>query len=201
MPLQPATALPSPEPLKDVQAGQEPPAPSAVAPAPEPPPTPAPPVPVPAVHVTAIGDSVMVGAADQLVQTIGDIDIDAEVGRAAWEVVNIVRQRDPATLGQIVVIHIGNNGQFLASEFDQIMQSLGGTRLVVFVNLKVPRSWEAADNQMLATNVARYPNARLVDWHAASINQPQFFCSDGFHLRPEGAQAYAQLIADSLSAP
>ena len=135
----PTPPQPSSEPLKDVQASQKQPPPSAVAPAPEPLPTPASPVTVPPVHVTAIGDSVMVGAADQLVQAIGDIDIDAEVGREAWEVVNIVRERDPATLGQIVVIHIGNNGQFLASEFDQIMQSLGGTRRVVFVNLKVTR--------------------------------------------------------------
>jgi hypothetical protein len=53
----------------------------------------------------------------------------------------------------------------------------------------------------LAEGVARYPNAVLVDWHAASIDHPDFFWGDGIHLRPEGAQAYAQLIAASLGAP
>ncbi len=142
----------------------------------------------------------MLGAANALVQAIGDIEVDAAVGRQGWEVVNIVRERDPATFGNTVVIHIGNNGQFVQDEFDQIMQSLANVPRVIFVDLKVPRSWEDQDNEMLAENVGRYPNARLLDWHAASVDHPEYFRDDGFHLSAEGAQAYAQLIAAALGA-
>ena len=54
---------------------------------------------------------------------------------------------------------------------------------------------------MLAEGVTRYSAAVLVDWHAASVDRPDFFWSDGIHLRPEGAQYYAQLIAFYVAAP
>ena len=80
------------------------------------------------------------------------------------------------------------------------MELLAGVRKVVFVNLTVPRDWEAPNNAVLAEQVARYSNADLVDWHGASADHPEFF-QDGVHLQPEGAQAYAKLIAASLRAP
>jgi peptidoglycan/LPS O-acetylase OafA/YrhL len=204
-----AAAAPTPAPpnVPSQAAGQEqPPAPSASTPAqsqPAPPPPPAPaPAVAPPVRVTAIGDSVMLGAADALVSAIGNIEVDAVVGRQAWEAVNILRQyRDAGTLGDVVVVHMGNNGQFVASEFDQMMEALAAVHRVVFVSVKVPRSWEGPNNSMLAENVARYSNAVLVDWRAASIDHPEFFWDDGIHLRPEGAQAYAQLIAGAVMAP
>jgi len=73
-------------------------------------------------------------------------------------------------------------------------------RRVVFVNLKAPRDWEGPNNAVLAEGVKRYPNAVLVDWHAASVGRPEFFC-DGIHLQQQGAQAYAQLIAAYARAP
>jgi lysophospholipase L1-like esterase len=49
--------------------------------------------------------------------------------------------------------------------------------------------------------VKRYPNAVMVDWHAASANRPELLWTDGIHLRPEGAQFYANLIAALVKAP
>jgi peptidoglycan/LPS O-acetylase OafA/YrhL len=155
-----------------------------------------------AVHVTAVGDSVMLSAANELAQAVGDIEVDAQVGRQVSAAISLLRAKaDAGQLGEAVVIDLGTNGTFSASQFDEIMQVLGGTRRVVFVNLKVPRDWEGLNNAMLAQKVKDYPNAVLVDWHTASINQPQFFWDDGIHLRPEGAQVYAQLIVACLEAP
>ena len=44
----------------------------------------------------------------------------------------------------------------------------------------------------------KYKNAVLVDWHNIAADHPEFFYDDGIHLRPEGATAYAQLIAERL---
>jgi len=157
---------------------------------------------VPAVRVTAIGDSVMLGAANTLAPAIGNIEVDAAVGRQVSAAIDIMRAyRDAGRLGEVVVVHMGNNGTFSASQFDEMMQALADVRRVVFVNLKVPRNWEGSNNTVLAEGVARYPNSVLVDWHAASVDRPDFFWSDGIHLRPEAAQYYAQLIAASVGAP
>ena len=151
-------------------------------------------------HVFAIGDSVMVGAAPALQETFADIEIDAAVSRQAATAIDILRtRRDAGQLGDVVIVHMGTNGTFTTPEFDEMMQTLAGVSRVVFVNLKVPRPWEAADNAVIAAGVPRYPNATLVDWHTAGTNHPEYFWDDGIHLRPDGAQAYANMIATALT--
>lgn len=153
--------------------------------------------------VSAIGDSVMLGASANLEQKIGSVGvvetIDAEIGFQVQDVISILGQRQAAgQLGNVVVVHVGNNGPVSAEEFDEIMNILSGSRKVVFVNVKVPRRWEGPNNEVLAEGVGRYPNAVLVDWHGFSQERPQLFWDDGMHLRPEGAQAYTSLILQAI---
>ena len=152
--------------------------------------------------VSAIGDSVMLGAARELQRTIGDIDVDAAVSRQASDTIALLSaRRDAGQIGPVVVIHIGNNGTLTARQFDEIMQLLAGARRVVFLTVKVPRRWQDLNNAVLAEGVKRYPNAVLLDWHAASVGRPDLFYADGLHLRPEGARFYAELIAASITCP
>jgi hypothetical protein len=66
---------------------------------------------VPGVLVTAIGDSVMLGAAYDLAAVVSGLDLDAQVGRQGAAAVAIVRERAATgTLGSVLLIHIGNNG-------------------------------------------------------------------------------------------
>jgi peptidoglycan/LPS O-acetylase OafA/YrhL len=159
--------------------------------------------PAPTGRVTAIGDSVMIGAAAELQRALGDPDINAEVGRQAPAVVDVLRQRRAAgQLGDTVVVHIGSNGFLTSEQFDEMMQELAGVRRVVFVNVKVPRPWEGPNNEVLADGVRRYAkNAVLVDWHAASAGWPELFVEDGYHLQLEGQRLYADLIAAQVNAP
>jgi lysophospholipase L1-like esterase len=139
----------------------------------------------------------MVGAAGELQRAAGNnLDIDAEVGRQASTVIDILRERQATSrLGEVVVIDIGNNGTLTTEQFDEMMRVLEDVRNVVFVNVKVPRTWEQPNNEVLAEGVRRYPNTVLVDWYAASSNRPDFFVDDGYHLQPEGQQVFADLIA------
>jgi len=158
------------------------------------------PTDAPAPRITAIGDSVMLAAASDLTAAILNIEIDAEVGRPVPTAIDILRaRRNSGRLGEVVVMHIGNNSPFTTDQFDEMMGLMADVTRVVFVNLTVPRGWEGPNNAVLAAGVARYPNAVLVDWHSASADSPQLL-NDGVHLRPEGALAYAQLIAASVGA-
>ena len=106
------------------------------------------------------------------------------------------RQRRAAgRLGQVVVVHIGNNGYVSAKQFDELMQLLADLPRVVIVNLKEPRKWEAANNQVMADGVLRYPNAVLIDWHTYGLAHPELFAKDGIHIGAAGARAYTALIA------
>jgi peptidoglycan/LPS O-acetylase OafA/YrhL len=150
--------------------------------------------------VSAVGDSVMLGAADQLHRDIDNLAVmDAEVGLQASAAIDTLRwRRDSGQLGEVVIVHIGNNGIFTARQFDEMMQVLAGVRRVVFVNVDVPRAWAQPNNEVLAEGVRRYPNAVLVDWYSASLAHPEFFVSDGVHLTIEGQRVYAGLISERI---
>jgi hypothetical protein len=66
------------------------------------------------------------------------------------------------------------------------------------VNVKVPRVWEESNNDVLASGVARWPNAVLLDWHSLGSANPDVFLDDGVHLRPDGVRLYTQLILSGL---
>ena len=150
--------------------------------------------------VTAIGDSVMLGAAHALARALGVVDLDAEAGRSASAVVDVLRQRAAVgRVGSVVVIQVGDNGALRADRLDDALDLLSGARRVVVVNLRVPRAWEAPNNSILAEAVARHPNAVLVDWHAASEGRGDYLYDDQIHLKPEGAAVYASLIAQAIA--
>ncbi len=151
-------------------------------------------------RVTAIGDSVLLGANEALRGALGRVEIDAAIGRQVYTAVDILRALAAnGQLGDVVIIHLGNNGTFSARQFDEIMSLAGDSRRVVFVNVKVPRPWEASVNATLAEGGQRYANATMVDWHSVGGAQPELFWDDGIHLRPEGARVYANLIAAAIA--
>jgi len=151
-------------------------------------------------RVLAMGDSVMLSGAKELKKAIPKIEIDATVSRQlAAGITALKARRTAGTLGDVIVIHLGSNGTFSAKNFDQIMEVLADVPKVIFVNVKVPRSWERTNNAVIAAGVARYPNTLLVDWKAASNGHPELFAKDGFHLTPKGAVLYTSLIVESLN--
>jgi lysophospholipase L1-like esterase len=153
--------------------------------------------------VTAIGDSAMLGAVDALQQEIPNlVTIDARGSRQAPEAIGVLWQlRATGELGDVVIVHIGNNGVFADEHFDEMMRALRGVRKVLIVTVTVPEghSW-VPNNEVLAAGVRRYPNeAVLVDWYSASVGHPEYFW-DGIHLTPQGAWAYADLISATYEA-
>ena len=157
------------------------------------------PTPTPAVPISAVGDSVMAGAVTQLTAALPQIQIDAQRGRQASAVIKVLQaRRDAGQLGQVVVLHTGNNGGFSAAQFDTIMEILADVPHVIVVNVKVPRRWEAPNNRVIAEGAQRYSQVLLVDWRAATINRPELFWRDGIHLRPKGAELYAQMLGAAV---
>jgi lysophospholipase L1-like esterase len=148
-------------------------------------------------RITAIGDSVMLGAKTALEQRLGDVRVDAAVSRQFGNAIDIVREWHGAgILSDTVVIHMGTNGLITQGHIDAMMDILKDRKRVVFLNLKVPRRWEQPDNDVLGGNIPKYKNAVLI----VAAAHPEWFYEDGFHLRPDGQRAYADLIAQQTTA-
>ena len=152
--------------------------------------------------VTAIGDSIMIDAAPYLQQMLPGIVIDAKVGQQLTQVQSTV----PALLaahdiGTRLVIELGTNGPYSATQLNALLSSLGPTKKIVLVNTRVPKTWQTEVNTTIAAVVKAHPNATLVNWYADSASDPQYFYTDGVHLNPQGAQYYASLIVQALEGP
>jgi hypothetical protein len=157
--------------------------------------------------VSAVGDSVLLGAAGPVEQTLtgpagGAVLVNAAVSRHAGTCLQVLQTfAAKSVLAPLVIVHCGNNGALGVGFVDQVMRIVGRNRLVVFVNLKVPRSWQDTDNAELAHDVAPYPNARIFNWNdLGSLLNPQnmYFYADGYHLTPAGRAYYATHLLKAL---
>lgn len=150
------------------------------------------------VAVTAIGDSVMLGARRDLQASIPQIAVDASVSRQFHEAdEEAVKLAAFGALGPTVILHLGTNGPMTPGQIDHLMRVLGNRR-VLFLTIKVPRPWEGIVNQRVLDAARRWPNITVVDWIAFAAQHPEWFEKDGTHLNEVGRIAYAQFVRDHL---
>lgn len=158
--------------------------------------------------ITAIGDSVMKGAALALKAEgearlgEGRIAINAEESRPFAQAVSVVKAyKAQKRLGDVVVIHLGtNNSSIPDAQFERLMELLSDRRLVLFLNAKSDKE-EACDavNRALLRQAAGGANARVLDWNAVGAAHPELFYEDRTHLRPGGARFYAESILAEIA--
>jgi peptidoglycan/LPS O-acetylase OafA/YrhL len=155
-------------------------------------------------RVLAIGDSVMLGAAQDLADTVGpvkSIQVDAVQNRQFSQGVDTLQgYADRGQLpNDVVVVHLGTNGTINPDDFDRMMEILAHVRKVLIFNAKAPRPWEDQVNSTIQTEAKKYKNAVVIDWHTIGDAHPElFYESDEIHLKPEGAQFYADLVKQNL---
>ncbi len=151
-------------------------------------------------NVTAVGDSVMVGAAPGLYERFGQrIFIDAKVARQAAGVADIVTAlRQERGLGDVLLVHIGTNGTFTEEQIDDVVTAAQGTP-VVFLTVRANRSWIDDVNETLARTVPTEPGAYLADWKRFTLDHGDWFRDDTVHMTTEGIAAYSDFIHDTLT--
>lgn len=152
----------------------------------------------------AVGDSVMVAARSALLAEGGSgTRVDAQVGRQNDATLAVLeRYRDDGTLAltERLIVHIGTNGPLTQAQFDRLARVTADVPDVVIVNVRVPKSWEAQSNRVIADNVGSYERMRLADWYETS-KTPGVLGSDGVHPTPSGARVYARLALAARPAP
>ncbi len=150
-------------------------------------------------QVLIFGDSVVLGARAYLrAGHEAQVEVDSEIGRTSSTALprlrKLARQRK---LPPVVILHLGNNGWIYEEQVHEMMALLEAAQVarVVFVNARVAKRWQDRNNAVLATVVAQYPRAILVDWLKASESRREWFGGDGLHLTPAGATAFAALLS------
>ncbi|MGZ4125537.1 MAG: hypothetical protein ACXVQU_08295 [Actinomycetota bacterium] len=145
----------------------------------------------------AIGDSVMLGARDQLVAD--GFRVNAVVSRQFRDGPLLVRQLAAGGhLPRDLIVHLGTNGLLEPADCDAIVRAAGPDRHVFLVTDKVPRPYRDPNNARLRACAHRHRNATVIDWYGDSRYHAAWFYPDGYHLTPPGRVAYAAFLDRSV---
>lgn len=146
--------------------------------------------------VVGIGDSVLLGAIENLYQTFPNGYFDGKVSRTAWEVNPILQSlKNRNMLGNPIVLNLGANGDCPLSCKIEILETVED-RDVFWLN--VTNDNDVNVNGKLLSLAESYPNLHIIDWNAISSGHPEYFIADGIHLTGVGREAYTKAIYDSI---
>ena len=150
------------------------------------------------IPILAIGDSVMLGAANVLTQRGITVDaLKSRPFRQALEIANYVKSVN--RLGDFVIIHLGTNNYVDEKTLDEIMVPLADVDRVVMLTTHVPKKpWQDPNNELIRAMPNRYGNVTVLDWYTIAQEHPEYLYSDKIHLNLEGQAVYADLIMQAI---
>ncbi len=151
-------------------------------------------------NITALGDSVMSGAAPALYARIPGIKINARPILQWRDAPDIVRKMiAEGSMRKIVILNFGTNGGFKEPESEQALREvlalLGPDRRVVLVNTVGVSFWVQSTNERLVQISSEYPNTSVADWYSVVKDRPGLLHRDKTHPNDAGAIEYADLLA------
>lgn len=147
--------------------------------------------------ITMIGDSILLGASEELRQIFPDCIIDAKKNRQVEEGIEIIKNLDAQEkLGDTVIIALGTNGTFTDEVAEQILYCLGEERKIYWVTAYGRNlSWEDEVNEKIRQLSDTHDNIWVLDWEDIADEHEEWFCEDGIHLNAEGQAGYADFIS------
>ncbi|MCS4536314.1 acyltransferase family protein [Corynebacterium sp. HS2168-gen11] len=150
-------------------------------------------------RITALGDSVMLGAKPELDQRFPGIYVDAAVSRTLLVAPDLVTQlHNAGALDPFVVLGFGTNARFDPDVFDQMMQTIGQQRVVIVVMPYGDRSWISQSHDTIRGVLQKYSNVYMADWCSQAQSDASILYSDGIHPNDKGVIRYTNTIENAL---
>ena len=147
-------------------------------------------------QIVGIGDSVMLGAIQNLYQEFPNGYFDAEISRTAWVVNGKLKNlKNRNMLGEVIVFNLGANGDCSLECKMEIIKTCE-ERKVFWIN--VTNDNEVHFNDKLISLASKYSNLHIIDWETISNNHLEYFIADGIHLTEIGKKAYTKAIYDAI---
>jgi hypothetical protein len=141
----------------------------------------------------------MLNIAPNLKKKYAGITVDGKVSRQMADAIKLAPgYSEFNSTGKSVVVVLGTNGFFTDKQIDSFLDSFSKANIYL-VNTRVPRSWEKRVNEVLKKKAEDRDNVELIDWYSTAINHPEYFGSDGVHLKAIGAEALVNLISKALN--
>jgi hypothetical protein len=154
-----------------------------------------------AIAQLAIGDSVMLGAANELVElglTVGAVESRAFVNG----LVLVQQLTEQDRLPETMVVQLGGNGPIDEQHLAEFADLVADVDAVIMLTSAIDRDYNQLNTELITEYAATRDNIRVLDWSELAASCPgDCFEADGFHLEPDGRDYYVMLIAAELDDP
>ena len=151
-------------------------------------------------NVTLIGDSVPLGAADILRQTIGSIVVDAEVSRNMFSGAELITDyAQKGELGEYVVLALFTNPlNVMEDPTNDTIAAIPAGHKVIAVT-PYGKDYMEKTAEMVRRLPQWYDFITVADWNAAIRDHRDLLAGDGIHMKGDDSkQIYANLIAQAI---
>ncbi len=146
--------------------------------------------------LVGIGDSVMLGAVDNLYETFPNGYFDAQVSRSVWAGKEILQDlKTKELLKGPIVLNLGANGDCSTTCKSGILELSKGNEVFW---LTVTNDDDVHVNSSLFALAEEHKNIHIIDWNAISKGHDEYFYADGIHLTINGRIAYTNAIKEEM---
>ena len=150
--------------------------------------------------ITAIGDSVLLGASPAVKKRFSKIFIDAKISRQVYQAQEIAKNlKKNGQLWDTVIIALGTNGNFNKKTGQDLIDYIGNKRKIYWINVYGKSvSWQKTVNQTIQDLAEKNENVTVIDWAKEAPGHEDWFYGDGIHLNAKGQKGYAKFLKKSL---
>ena len=146
--------------------------------------------------VIGVGDSVLLGASDELYKMFPNGYFDGKVSRTISGGKEVLQDlKDQGKLSNTLVLALANNGDYSTKKNESLMELIGD-REVYWVNAVLAD--DPKFNDSFKEFASNYPNIHIIEWDVASKDHSEYFYADGIHLKPDGVRAYVDTIYEAI---
>lgn len=146
--------------------------------------------------VTAIGDSVMADASQDIQEIMPHAYVDAEVGRQGSATPAVIK--DLKAKGQLqknVILNLGTNGAMDSQTINDILTAIGKDHQVYWITPHVPtRDWEQTVCDQIKQAAKQNANVHVIDWNQVANGHAEWFAQDKVHMNEQGNAYFTRLI-------
>lgn len=150
--------------------------------------------------VTAIGDSVMADASQDIQEIMPHAYVDAEVGRQGSATPAVIK--DLKAKGQLqknVILNLGTNGAMDSQTINDILTAIGKDHQVYWITPHVPtRDWEQTVCDQIKQVAKQNANVHVIDWNQAANGHAEWFAQDKVHMNEQGNTYFTRLIVKTI---
>ena len=150
--------------------------------------------------VTAIGDSVMADASQDIQEIMPHAYVDAEVGRQGSATPAVIK--DLKAKGQLqknVILNLGTNGAMDSQTINDILTAIGKDHQVYWITPHVPtRDWEQTVCDQIKQAAKQNANVHVIDWNQAANVHAEWFAQDKVHMNEQGNAYFTRLIVKTI---